>query len=232
MDYINVTIANPITRGCKILQLPISNDELQKALKELEVEDEYVIGSYFSEVDFLNQHALNKSLTLQQMNLIAMKMSEFTDYDIERTSSYLMAIDATDQNIFEFLGALESCDDLPYYSYDYPGWVDDSDFDNAGKYGCCRANDEGLLDHLRHFNAEGYFDFNEYGRSWDEYIIFTDDGYIIADEDPVDWEYWDEAALLELYEYTDVILSNTTIIAGKDESQLMLEQLLINEEVN
>ena len=142
------------------VDLPISNEELQKVLDRIGINEEY--EEYFitdSETD-LDGIEIGEYSNLDDLNEMAETLESLDDDEKE-------VVDAIMSEGYSLEEALEKKDDCMVY-------CDCSDMEDVARE---YAEQTGLLDSIPE-NLQSYFDFESYGRdmSYEGHFVFTNNG--------------------------------------------------------
>ena len=167
------------------LKLPVSKSELDNFLREKvglqitqeEVEnslakngvcyEEYMINDYETDLPI----RLSEYENIYNLNLLA-KIAENVS-DMETINAYVDS--QGEMTLEELANLMEQENDIAYYKFSN----DNSFMSSEEKMGYEMAEVTGLIDTLQKMQIEDFFDFEGYGRSWENGdITILDDGYI------------------------------------------------------
>ena len=167
------------------LKLPVSKSELDNFLREKvglqitqeEVEnslakngvcyEEYMINDYETDLPI----RLSEYENIYNLNLLA-KIAENVS-DMETINAYVDS--QGEMTLEELANLMEQENDIAYYKFSN----DNSFMSSEEKMGYEMAEVTGLRDTLQKMQIEDFFDFEGYGRSWENGdITILDDGYI------------------------------------------------------
>lgn len=167
------------------LKLPVSKSELDNFLREKvglqitqeEVEnslaknglcyEEYMINDYETDLPI----RLSEYENIYNLNLLA-KIAENVS-DMETINAYVDS--QGEMTLEELANLMEQENDIAYYKF----LNDNSFMSSEEKMGYEMAEVTGLIDTLQKMQIEDFFDFEGYGRSWENGdITILDDGYI------------------------------------------------------
>ena len=167
------------------LKLPVSKKELETFLKEKvglqltqeEVDkalakdgvcyEEYMINDYETDLPI----RLSEYENIYNLNLLA-KIAENVS-DMETINAYVDS--QGEMTLEELANLMEQENDIAYYKFSN----DNSFMSSEEKMGYEMAEVTGLIDTLQKMQIEDFFDFEGYGRSWENGdITILDDGYI------------------------------------------------------
>ena len=193
------------------LSLPVPKDELDKFLKEKvglqltqeEVEksleedgvcyEEYMINDYETDLPI----EVSEYDNIYNLNLLA-KISENVK-NMEAVQAYVDS--QGEMSLEELANLMEQEDGIAYYSFG-----DNNSFvSSEEKMGYEMAEVTGLLNTLQEMGIEDFFDFESYGKSWENGdITILDDGYIDFGNCEVDLRKYTLDELREKYDLEDV----------------------------
>jgi antirestriction protein len=216
------------------LELPVSKNELDKFLREKvelqltqeEVEkalaedgvcyEEYMINDYETDLPI----KVSEYENLENLNLLATIAENVNDMDA--VNAYVDS--QGEMTIEELVNLMEQEDDIDYYRFSN----ENSFMSSEEKMGYEMAESTGLLDTLRKMQIEDFFDFEGYGRSWENGdITILDDGYIDLGNCEVNLRKYTLEELKEEYNLEDT--KKLKVIfkeVGKDPVEMEIEDTL------
>lgn len=192
------------------LKLPVSKQELDAFLKEkvglqltqAEVDkaleedgvcyEEYMINDYETDLPI----KISEYENLDNLNLLATIAENVNDMDA--INAYVDS--QGEMTLEELANLMEQEDDIAYFKFsnDNPSMSSDE------KMGYEMAEATGLLDTLRKMQIEDFFDFEGYGRSWENgNITILDNGYIDFGDSDIDLRRYTLEELKEQYDLED-----------------------------
>lgn len=192
------------------LKLPVSKQELDAFLKEkvglqltqAEVDkaleedgvcyEEYMINDYETDLPI----KISEYENLENLNLLATIAENVNDMDA--INAYVDS--QGEMTLEELANLMEQEDDIAYFKFsnDNPSMSSDE------KMGYEMAEATGLLDTLRKMQIEDFFDFEGYGRSWENgNITILDNGYIDFGDSDIDLRRYTLEELKEQYDLED-----------------------------
>lgn len=142
------------------VELPVSDDELEKVLERIEIGgmyEETFITDYETDVDGVNVHEYD---SIEELNELAEALEGLDKYDME-------VVEAMLSEGYELEEALERKDDCIV-------WTDCDDMEDVARAYCEEC---GVLDDIPD-NLQCYFDFQAFGRdmSFEGQYVFTSSG--------------------------------------------------------
>lgn len=166
----------------KWISLPISDEDLQKVLREIGIDniryEEYFISDYDCEIPGIYDK-LGEYASIRDLNALGERLEEMSAHELKHFNAVIEAFGASDiseiinithnLDCWDFLPEIESDHDLGYY------WIEESgafDTESLGKLG-------------------NYIDYEQFGRDvrLEENGDFVNGGYIYANGDPIDHVY-------------------------------------------
>lgn len=153
------------------LELPKSNEEINKFLKEVvglnDEYEEYMIND--SETDLPLK--IGEYENLKNINLIATIAEDVNS--MEAVEAYVES--QGEMTVEELANLMIQEENIGYYNFSYGSEYMSSE----EKMGYEMAETTGIIDTLRKMGIEDFFDFESYGRSWENGdITIMDNGYI------------------------------------------------------
>lgn len=152
----------------------------------LSIYEEYAIHDIECDVQQI-QDKIGEYSNIQQLNFLAAALEEAEEPDI--IFEYL-SLQCVYDDWNKAINAVLQEDEIPYFSYDFPGISNCRYMSAEEKYGYTIAYINGTSKYLEERSLDSYFDFEDYGRDLSicDNITLLDDGYLIDDEGPdLDW---------------------------------------------
>lgn len=173
------------------LKLPKTNEEIDKFLKEVvmlnEEYEEYMINDYATDLPL----HIGEYENLKNLNLIAKIAENVTE--MEAIEAYVDS--QGEMTLEELANLMEQEDDIGYYRFSSGNEYMSSE----EKMGYEMAESIGIIDTLRRMGIEDFFDFESYGRSWENGdITIMDNGYIDFGNTSVDLHKYSLEELAEM----------------------------------
>lgn len=175
------------------LELPKEQKEIDEFLKNVvglnEEYEEYMINDFETDLPY----EVSEYESISNLNLLA-TLSE----NIEEMDSINAYVDSQgEMTLEELANLLAQAEDIAYYKF-----ADNNSFLSAEtKIGYEMAEATGLLSTLQEMKIEDFFDFEEYGRSWEANgdITILDSGYIDFGNSDIDLRRYTLDELKEEY---------------------------------
>lgn len=173
------------------LKLPKTNEEINQFLKEVvkldEEYEEYMINDYATDLPL----HIGEYENLKNLNLIATIAENVTE--MEAIEAYVDS--QGEMTLEELANLMEQEDDIGYYRFSSGNEYMSSE----EKMGYEMAESTGIIDTLRRMGIEDFFDFESYGRSWENGdITIMEDGYIDFGNTSVDLHKYSLEELAEM----------------------------------
>ena len=136
--------------------LQLTQEEVEKSLAETgNCYEEYMINDYETDLPI----KISEYENLDNLNLLA-TISENVS-DMEAVNAYVES--QAEMTVEELANLMEQADDIAYYKFsDTESFVS-----SETKMGFEMAEVTGLMDTLRELKIDDFFDFEAYGRSWE-----------------------------------------------------------------
>ena len=174
--------------------LQLTQEEVEKSLAETgNCYEEYMINDYETDLPI----KISEYENLDNLNLLA-TISENVS-DMEAVNAYVES--QAEMTVEELANLMEQADDIAYYKFsDTESFVS-----SETKMGFEMAEVTGLMDTLRELKIDDFFDFEAYGRSWENGdITILDDGYIDFGNCDIDLNRYTLEELKEQYDLEEI----------------------------
>lgn len=204
------------------LELPKEQAEINKFLKEVvglnEEYEEYMINDYETDLPY----QVSEYENINTLNLLA-KIAENIE-DMDAINAYVES--QGEMTLEELANLFAQEEDIAYYKF-----ADNNSFLSAeAKMGYEMAEETGLMDTLQKMGIEDFFDFEEYGRSWENGdITILDEGYIDFANCEVDLRKFTLEELKEEYGLSETEEEKLKIVfkeVGKDPVVMEIDDTL------
>lgn len=164
------------------IELPKTQEQIDAFFKEHGLRDALHEEIYISDFDGIPfglpyGNAFSEFTSLDDLNLLAKRMDDLSEHDIEKlTGAFAAGYEAPD-SIMELLNIIDQVDDIPFTS-----WPDDlSCNSDEERLGYTIADEFGGVERLARETLEAHFDYEGYGRDLDfSGFVLGADGFLDA----------------------------------------------------
>ncbi len=150
------------------IELPKTQEQIDGFLEEHGLRDAQHEETYISDYDGIPfglpyGNAFSEFTPLDDLNLLAKRMDDLSEHDIEKLTGAFAAGYETPDSIMEILNIIDQVDELPFFP-----WPDDLSYKNdEERLGYAIADKLGGIEHLDRKTLESHFDYEGYGRELD-----------------------------------------------------------------